>query len=136
MSTATGQLTPSAAVVKRTNNESKEKYSVVKQNPLAIRGQGCDAVSPRSRRTHPLALPRVPSQSRISPTPIHSYFSSPTQTQIYYRGTRRRRRRPRPLRLPSAPLMPRHVLSNTYTRIKIQTVNPNKYSAACTCARA
>lgn len=78
-----------------------------------------------------LTRSRAPSQNRISPTPIHSHFSSPTQTWIYCRNTRRRRRRRRRFpaslaAIPFALLMPRHVLSNTYTHIKIRTVNPNK----------
>jgi len=39
-------------------------------------------------------------------------------------------------RPPSAPLMLRHVLSNTYTHIKIRTVNPNKREDAHSAVRA
>lgn len=152
MSAAIGQLTPPPTVVKsasaaeetggkrdsagETEKEGERKKgmcrqvnphprsSVVKQNPLAIRGQGCDAVSPRSRRTHPLATAsrslaavshRHPSIA-ISPHPHRRGFTALAPAAA----------------LPFAPpppfsqLMPRHVLSNTYTRIKIRAVNPNK----------
>lgn len=76
--------------------------------------------------SHVLALPR---RTRISPTPIHSYFSSPTQTRIYYRNIHRHLRAvlslPRPRRYPSrtvnaAPRTLEHVHAHKDTDRKLQ----------------
>lgn len=53
------------------------------RTPLAIRGQGCDAVSPQSRRTLSLSFSLWLSVSPRSPTRIHSHSGSLTRTKIY-----------------------------------------------------